>query len=160
MRKQESESLPARPIRRRAAGYVFLTFLVLLMASACLTAELEKQAETLKEQELEIARQRAEIEALKAGQQADENKLRDCNRAFRDYFEPAQITADGDRAIALYRQGVALCPDDDVAHYELGKLLAAQGFYREAETEYEAALKINPAFTDAKSRLEALRKNR
>jgi tetratricopeptide (TPR) repeat protein len=159
MQKQKSESLPARATRgRRAAGCGFLMFL--LMASGCLTAELEKQAEILKEQESEITRQRAEIEALKAGQQADEKKLRDCNRAFRDYFEPAQIAADGDRAIALYRQGVALCPDDDVAHYELGKLLAAQGFYREAEMEFEAALKINPAFTDARARLDALRKNR
>jgi tetratricopeptide (TPR) repeat protein len=132
---------------------------VLLLVSSCLTAEIEKQAETLKEQEAEIARQRAEIEALKAAQQAEEKKLRDCNRAFRDYFEPAQTHADGDGAIALYRKGVALCPDDDVAHYELGKLLAARGLYREAEIEFEAALKINPAFTDAKARLDALRKS-
>ena len=130
------------------------------MVSSCRTAELEKQAQMIKEQGAEIARQRAEIEALQAGQQAEKKKLGDCNRAFRDYFERAQTTADGDRAIALYRDGVALCPDDDVAHYELGKLLAAQGLYREAEREFETALKINPAFTDAKARLDAIRKNR
>jgi tetratricopeptide (TPR) repeat protein len=130
------------------------------VVSSCRTAELEKQAQMIKEQGAEIARQRAEIEALQAGQQAEKKKLGDCNRAFRDYFERAQTTADGDRAIALYRDGVALCPDDDVAHYELGKLLAAQGLYREAEREFETALKINPAFTDAKARLDALRKNR
>lgn len=131
-----------------------------LLASACLTAELEKQAETLKQQEAEIARQKKEIEELKAGQQAQDKKLRDCNRAFRDHFERAQTTTDGDRAIALYREGLTLCPDDDVAHYELGRLLAAQGRYAEAETEFEAAIKINPDFSDASARLEAVRKNR
>ena len=132
----------------------------LVLASSCLTAELEKQAETLKEQEAEIARQRKEIEALKSGQQAQDKRLRDCNRAFREYFERAQTTADGDRAVALYREGLAICPDDEVAHYELGRLLAAQGRYPEAETEFESALKINPDFTDARARLEALPKNR
>jgi tetratricopeptide (TPR) repeat protein len=160
MQKRKSESLTAQAKKWLPARYLSLILPAFLMVSSCLTAELEKQAEMLKEQEAEIARQRGEIEALKAGQQADEKKLRDCNRAFLDYFEPAQTTADGDRAIALYRQGVALCPDDDVARYELGKLLAAQGFYREAEIEFEAALKINPAFTDARARLDALRKNR
>ena len=132
----------------------------LVLASSCLTAELEKQAETLKEQEAEIARQRKEIEALKSGQQAQDKRLRDCNRAFREYFERAQTTADVDRAVALYREGLAICPDDEVAHYELGRLLAAQGRYPEAETEFESALKINPDFTDARARLEALPKNR
>jgi tetratricopeptide (TPR) repeat protein len=133
---------------------------VVLALSSCRTAELEKQAALIKQQDAEIARQRAELEALKAGQQAEKKKLSDCNRAFRDFFEPAQTTADGDRAAALYREGVALCPDDDVAHYELGKLLAARGLDREAEAAFEAALKINPAFTDAKARLDALRERR
>ena len=136
-----------------------IALLVVLAVSSCRTAELEKQAELIKTQDAEIARQRAELEALKAGQQAVKKKLTDCNRAFRDFFEPAQTTADGDRAVALYRKGVGLCPDDDVAHYELGKLLAAQGLHREAEVAFEAALKINPAFTDAKTRLDALRKS-
>ena len=149
----------------RSKMKVFSTYLWLLLPASmlvfsCRTAELEKQAQMIKEQEVEIARQRVEIEALKAGQQAETKKLVDCNRAFRDYFERAQTTADADRAIALYREGVALCPDDDVAHYELGKLFAAQGLNREAEMEFERALKINPAFTDAKARLDALRKNR
>ena len=131
-----------------------------LLLPSCRTAELEKQAHLINEQNAEIARQRAEIEALKASQQAEKKKLGDCNRAFRDYFERAQATADRESAIALYRQGVALCPDDDVARYELGKLLAAEGLSREAEMEFESALKINPAFTDSKARLDALRKSR
>jgi tetratricopeptide (TPR) repeat protein len=141
-------------------SYLWLVFAIVPLLSSCRSAELEKQAQLIKEQDAEIARQRAEIEALKAGQQAEKKKLSDCNRAFRDYFERGQATADPERAIVLYREGVALCPGDDVAHYELGKLLAAQGLYREAEAEFESALRINPAFTDATARLEALRKNR
>jgi tetratricopeptide (TPR) repeat protein len=138
-------------------GVTIVFALTLLLLPSCRTAELEKQAELIKQQDAELARQRAELEKLKAVEQAEQKKVRDCNRAFRDYFEPAQITVDGERAIALYRAGVALCPDDDVAHYELAKLLAARGLDREAEKEFAAALKINPSFTDAKARLDALR---
>ena len=145
---------------RLATGYFATLILAAMALCSCLTAELEKQAETLREQEAEIARQRKEIEALRSGQQAQATRLRDCNRAFREYFEPAQTTADGDRAVALYREGLAICPDDEVAHYELGRLLAAQGRYPEAGAEFESALKINPDFTDARARLEALPKNR
>ena len=143
-----------------ATGYVAALILAAMALSSCLTAELENQAETLKEQEAEIARQRKEIAALKSGQQAQDRRLGDCNRAFLEYFERAQTTADGDRAAELYREGLAICPDDEVAHYELGRLLAAQGRYPEAETEFKSALKINPDFTDARARLEALPKNR
>jgi Flp pilus assembly protein TadD len=140
--------------------YLAIGLPILLLVSSCRTAELEKQAQLIKEQEAEIARQRAEIAALIAGQKAEKKKQSDCNRAFRDYFEPAQASADRERAIALYRHGIVLCPDDEVAHYELGKLLATQGLNREAEIEFESALKINPAFTDAKARLDALRRSR
>lgn len=150
----------ARRKIRLTTGYFAALILAAMALSSCLTAELEKQAKTLKEQEAEIARQRKEIEALKSGQQAQDKRLGDCQRAFGENFERAQITADVDRAVALYREGLAICPDDEVAHYELGRLLAAQGRYPEAETEFESALKINPDFTDARARLEALPKNR
>jgi tetratricopeptide (TPR) repeat protein len=146
--------------RFQPEGCLALLLPVLLLAASCLNAELEKQAETLKAQEAEIARQRQEIEAIRAGRQVQEKKQGDCNRAFRDYFEPAQTTADGDRAVTLYRDGLALCQDDEVAHYELGRLLAAQGHYGEAETEFETALKLNPDFTDARARLDTLRTKR
>jgi tetratricopeptide (TPR) repeat protein len=55
---------------------------------------------------------------------------------------------------------LAICPDDDVAHYELGRTLADAGRRTEAEREYEAALKINPDFADARRQLEAIRSNR
>jgi tetratricopeptide (TPR) repeat protein len=146
-------------VKIRLAVCLGALMLAALAITSCLNPELEKQAELLKQQQAEIVRQRQEIEALKAGQQAQEKRQASCSRAFRDYFEPAQTAADGDRAIALYREGLTLCPDDDVAHYEIGRLLAAQGHMAEAETEFEAALKLNPNFTDARARLDTLRKN-
>jgi len=127
---------------------------------ACNSEILEKQAEQIKQQKEEIARQRKEIGALEAGQKAQEQKQRDCSRAFRDYFDKAQTTGDREQAIALYREGLVLCPDDEIAHYELGKALADRGRYPEAEKEFEAALKINPGFIDAKRHLESVRKSR
>ena len=128
--------------------------------SACNSEVLQKQAEQIKQQELEIAQQRKDLEAMLAGQKLQDQKQQDCNRAFRDYFEQAQIASDGDRAIALYRDGLSLCPDDEVAHYELGRALADRGRYLEAEKEFETALNLRPDFTDAKRHLEAVRKNR
>ncbi len=144
----------------RVMRYLLILLPALLLLSSCLSAELEKQAELIKQQQEELELQRQEIEALKTAQQRQSQQRRDCNRAFREYFDRAQTTADADRAIELYREGLALCPDDDVAHYELGRLLAAQGRYPEAEKEFEAALKINPDFTDAQVRLDAVRQSR
>ena len=89
---------------------------------ACNSEILQKQAEQIKQQELEIAQQRKDLEAMLANQQLQDQKQQDCNRAFRDYFEKAQIASAGDQAIALYREGLSLCPGDEVAHYELGGL--------------------------------------
>ena len=136
----------------------------LLLASSlvvsCNSEVLEKQAEQLRRQEIEIARQRKEIDDLLAGQKLQDQKSRDCNRAFREYFEKAQASSDREQATALYRDGLVLCPDDDVAHYELGKIMVDRGLYPEAEKEFEAALKINPDFVDAKKQLDTLRKVR
>lgn len=127
---------------------------------ACLNETLERQAEQIKQQETEIARQRKELEALATGQTIQDKKQKDCVRAFREYFDKAQLSTNRDEAISLYRNGLAICPDDDVAHYELGRALAGSGQPAEAEKAFEAALKINPDFTDARRQLEAIRKNR
>jgi tetratricopeptide (TPR) repeat protein len=134
--------------------------LVATSSLSCLNEALEKQAGQIREQEAEIARQRKELEALAAGQQVQDQKQRDCVRAFREYFDKAQLSTNRDDAISLYRQGLAICPDDDVAHYELGRALASSGQLAEAEKEFEAALKVNANFTDARKQLEAIRKNR
>lgn len=137
-------------------------FVILIAASslACSSEALERQAEQIRQQEAEIARQRKEIEALAAGQQIQGQKQKDCLRAFREYFDKAQLSTNRDEAISLYRNGLAICPDDDVAHYELGRALANSGQSAEAEKEFEAALKINPDFADARRQLEAIQKNR
>jgi tetratricopeptide (TPR) repeat protein len=141
----------------------FCSFLVSILAmvfSACSSEVLEKQAEQIKQQELEIARQRKDLDAMLAGQKLQDQKQQDCNRAFREYFEKAQLSSDRDQAIVLYREGLSLCADDEVAHYELGRALADRGRYPEAEREFEAALNLKPDFTDAKRHLEAARQNR
>jgi tetratricopeptide (TPR) repeat protein len=135
---------------------LFLSFVV-IAAAACNSEVLERQAGQIREQEQEIARQRKELEALAAGQQVQDQKQQDCNRAFRDYFDKAQQSTNREQTIALYRDGLTICPDDDVAHYELGRALADAGRRADAEREYEAALKINPDFGDARRQLEALR---
>jgi tetratricopeptide (TPR) repeat protein len=128
--------------------------------SACSSEVLEKQAEQIRQQELEIARQRKDLDAMLAGQKLQDQKQQDCNRAFREYFEKAQLSTDRDQAIVLYREGLSLCADDEVAHYELGRALAQHGRYLEAEREFEAAINLKPDFTDAKRHLEAARQNR
>jgi tetratricopeptide (TPR) repeat protein len=137
-------------------GFIFASCFL----AGCSSEILEKQAEQLRRQEIEIARQRKEINDLLAGQKLQDQKSRDCNRAFREYFEKAQTSSDREQAIALYREGLAICPDDDVAHYELGKVMVEQGSYAEAEKQFEAALKINPDFVDAKKQLDTVRKVR
>src|SRR5687768_11560253 len=89
-----------------------------LMLAACNSEILERQAEQIRQQEVEIDRQRKELEALAAGQQIQDEKQKDCIRAFREYFDKAQLSTHREEAISLYRRGLAICPDDDVAHYE------------------------------------------
>ena len=138
------------------AGYFAAFLLALMFLSSCLTAELEKQAEQIKQQEEEIGRQRKEIEAITA----QEKQQRDCSRAFREYFDKAQATGDREQAVTLYRDGLDLCPDDEIARYELGRALADRGRYAEAEKEFEAVLKINPGFIEAQRELDAARKSK
>ncbi len=120
---------------------------------ACASEQIRQQEEHIRMQEEEIARQRREIEELTAAKQREERKRRDCNRAFQR-FEQAQRAGEPGKAAALYREGLALCPDDDVAHYELGKILQTMGRSQEARREFEAALKINPNFHDAQRQLK------
>lgn len=137
--------------------HLFASLILLTTTSvACHNEALERQAEQLRQQEVEIARQRKEIEEL----QNQAQKRQDCSRAFREYFDKAPSARNREEAIRLYRQGLDICPDDDVAHYELGRALADTGRFGEAEQSFEAALKINPDFTDARRQLETIRKTR
>ena len=144
---------------KRISG-TYLGLICFLGAASCNSEVLERQATQIREQEEEIARQRKELDALASGQQVQDQKQKDCVRAFREYFDKAQAASDRERVISLYRDGLAICPDDDVAHYELGRALADAGRRDEAEKELAAALKINPDFADARRQLEAIRANR
>jgi tetratricopeptide (TPR) repeat protein len=148
------------PQNKSTLACVVLLLLSIAPLSSCLTGYLEedlkKQQEQIKEQNAEMARQRAELEAMRQGKQISDQ----CNRAFRDYFEKAQLSTNRDEQISLYRQGLQLCPDDDVAHYELGRALVDAGRRGEAEQEFAAALKINPGFAEARRQLDNLRGTR
>lgn len=135
-----------------------ICFGLIVGLSGCLGETLERQAEQIRQQNEELAKQRQDLDALKAGKQVQDQKQQDCSRAFRDYFDKAQTSTDPEQTIALYRDGLALCPDDEIAHYELGRVLVDRGRNAEAEKEFEAALKINPGFGDARRQLELLRK--
>jgi tetratricopeptide (TPR) repeat protein len=142
---------------KRKSNLLPLAFcLIALFLSSCESEIIRKQEEQLRLQQEEIMRQRQEIEQLTLAKQREEKKKQDCNLAFRD-FEKAQATKEASEAVALYRQGLKLCPDDDVAHYEFGKILQGMGKTREAEQEFEEALKINPNFSDARRQLEKLK---
>ena len=150
---------PMNKFVRRAAPILSVVACATLLA-ACMSEALDRQAEQIRQQNEEIARQRKELETLAAGKQIQDQKQQDCSRAFCDYFDKAQLSTNRDETIALYRQGLQLCADDDVAHYELGRALADAGRRDEAEKEFDAALKINPGFAEARRQLDAVRANR
>ena len=146
----------------RIAKFHFITFVLLpffLLLSSCESELLLKQKDEIQKMQQEIARQREEIEELKLARIKADQKRQDCNRAIRD-FEKAQKLKDPEQAISLYREGLRLCPDDDVAHYELGKILVVVGQIKEAEEEFEIALGINPDFESARRELKALQEKK
>jgi tetratricopeptide (TPR) repeat protein len=140
---------------KRAALLGLLSVVICL--SACETEAIRRQQEEIRRQEAEIKKLREEIDAEAAARKEEEQRTQKCASAFR-YFERAQGAEDPRGAVALYREGLDLCPDDDVARYELGKIFAGMGRRDEARAEFEAALKINPNFQGAKRELEKLQK--
>ena len=132
--------------------------------SSCLTGYLEEDLKRQQEQ-IRTSRKRrwpGNAKNWRRSRRATgpDQKQQDCNRAFRDYFDKAQLSTNRDEQISLYQQGLQLCPDDDVAHYELGRALVDAGRRGEAEKEFEAALKINPGFAEARRQLDSLRGSR
>ncbi|HEY6200851.1 MAG TPA: tetratricopeptide repeat protein [Candidatus Binatia bacterium] len=118
-----------------------------LLLISCENENIRRNAETIRQQEEDIDRMRKEL--------AEQEKQRACRAAFRS-FEQAQAANNPREAESFYREGLALCPSDDVAHYELGRVLADLGRRDEARREFEAALNINPQFSGARQELEKL----
>ncbi len=114
----------------------------------------------IEQQQAEIARLKAETEQIKAetealkqqAQQAEEER-EDCNTAFYT-FEEARKDTEGETAIAKYKEGLALCPTDDVAHNELGELYLRLGRKAEARAAFEEAVRLNANFVRAWRNLE------
>ena len=135
--------------------FILLSLCFFISLSSCESKLVQKQEHQLQKLRAEIKRQRDVIEDLKLAKLKMEQKRQDCNQAFRN-FEKAQSIKDPVEAISFYRKGLRLCPNDDVAHYELGKLFAKIGQSKEAQKEFENALRINPDFQTARYELEAL----
>ena len=127
--------------------YACLLSLAGLLLASCEDENIRRNAEIIRQQEDDIARMRKEL--------AEEDKQRACRQAFRS-FEQAQAASTPREAESFYREGLALCPSDDVAHYELGRILAGLGRTAEARQEFAAALNINPQFDGARRELERL----
>jgi tetratricopeptide (TPR) repeat protein len=121
----------------------------------CETEVSRRQQEEIRQQEAEIQKLRQSIVEEAASRKREEQRTQACNAAFRS-FEKAQAGGDSREAVALYREGLKLCPDDDVAYDELGKILAGMGRSDEARAEFAAALKINPNFQGARQELEKI----
>jgi tetratricopeptide (TPR) repeat protein len=136
---------------------LFSLLIMSFLLSACETETMRKNEEILRRQQEELSVLRQEVQNWEAKERKEQFTKEDCNRAFLS-FEKAPAAKDPRIAVAFYREGLKLCPDDDVAHYELGKILAGMGRSDEARAEFAAALKINPNFQGAKQELEKIQK--
>lgn len=140
---------------------LFSVILIALALPACDNEAIRRNAEILRQQEEELAVLRGEDQRRRAEGDRDrreEQTYQACRDAFVS-FERAQAAPSAREAETLYREGLAMCPDDDVAHYELGRILADEGRRGDARDEFEAALKLNPNFTGAREELDRLNRS-
>ncbi len=119
------------------------------------TSALEQQRAEIERLRQEAGRLRREREALQQWQARQQQQHEACNRAFND-FDAARKATDDATAIASYQAGLAICPSDDVAYYELGEVHMRLGQTDAARTAFEQAVRINPNFSRAHRRLEEL----
>ena len=135
-----------------------LFFSIAFFLSACESQAVRENREIIRRQEEELDALRAENQRRRQEserERREEETYQACRRAFLS-FEQAQVAKDPREAEALYREGLGLCPDDDVAHYELGRILADDGRRGEARQEFNAALNLNPEFSAAREALGKL----
>ena len=136
---------------------LFLGLLCVCLASCSLfdTTVLEQQRAEIERLRAEAEQLRQETEALQQQQAQQQQQDEACNRAFND-FDAARKATDDATAVAYYQAGLAICPSDDVAHYELGEVYLRLGQTEAARSAFEAALKINPRFSRAQRQLDSL----
>src|SRR5262245_64894501 len=78
-------------------GFIFAACFL----AGCNSEILEKQAEQLRQQEIQLARQRKEINDLLAGQKLQDQKGRDCMAAFRVSLHRAKTVTTPNKTMAL-----------------------------------------------------------
>ncbi len=144
-------------LRLRTFAFCLLPFAFCLFSSCILfdNTKLEQQRADLARLRAESEKLRQEAEALRQQSQAVDKEREACNQAFTA-FDAGRKAGDSDSAVARYREGLALCPNDDVAHNELGEIYMRLGRKAEAAAEFEAALRINPNFSRAQKNLDSV----
>lgn len=141
----------------RILAFCLLPF-ALCLSSACGlfdNTKLEQQRAELERLRAESEQMRQEAEALRQQSQKEEKEREACNQAFYA-FDAGRKAGDSGEAIAKYQEGLELCPNDDVAHNELGEIYMRMGRRAEAAAEFQAALRINPNFSRAQRNLDAV----
>lgn len=151
--------LPLSDTHRKGRSRVLCLLVCGVLLSACGlfdNTKIEQQRAEIERLRQEAARLRQEADALQQQRLKEEQEREACNRAFYA-FDAARRAGDSEEAIRLYREGLDLCPSDDVAHNELGELYLRLGRKADAAAEFEAALRLNPNFSRAQRNLEAAR---
>jgi tetratricopeptide (TPR) repeat protein len=149
----------SRSIPRSSSYRLLIVLITVCLFSACSlfdNTQLEQQRTELARLKEEAEKLRQETEALRQQGQKDTQEREACNRAFYA-FEAGRKAGDTEEAITRYKEGLALCPNDDVAHNELGEIYMRTGRKAEAAAEFQAALHINPNFSRAQKNLDAVR---
>jgi tetratricopeptide (TPR) repeat protein len=138
--------------------FPFLLFLLMFFSACSLfdNTQLEQQRAEIARLKQEAEQLRQEADALQRQGQKEEKEREACNRAFRSFSAARKATRE-EEAVDLYREGLTLCPSDDVAHNELGELYMRLGRKADAATEFEAALRLNPNFSRAQKNLDSVK---
>jgi len=147
------ENILDRKLRFR---FYWLLFFLLPSCTLFDNTKLEQQKIEIERLKQETAQLKAEADSMQNQREREEKERIACNKAF-SAFDAARKAANDDDAIARYREGLTLCPSDEVAHNELGEIYTRAGRPADARVEFEAALKINPNFARAQKNLDALR---
>jgi predicted Zn-dependent protease len=74
----------------------------------------------------------------------------------KPYFYQAYDTPSLERKVALYQQGLRLCPESPRAHFELAEAYARLGEERQAAAELREVLRYDPSYPGARARLREL----
>src|SRR5215470_1990976 len=145
-------------LSRRSAVSPFSLFILVFFSACSLfdNTQLEQQRAEIARLKQEADQLKQEADALQQQRQKEEKERESCNRAFHS-FSAARKATKNEEAVDLYREGLSLCPSDDVAHNELGELYVRMGRKADAATEFQAALRLNPNFARAQKNLDTVK---